>query len=33
MLTRETFVDAIGKVKKHQELIEGLDSVCRMVNR
>ena len=29
MLTRETFVDAIGKVKKHEELMERLDSVCR----
>lgn len=29
MLTRETFVDAISKIKKHEELIERLDSVCR----
>lgn len=29
MLTRETFVDAISKIKKHEELMERLDSVCR----
>ena len=29
MLTKETFVDAISKIKKHEELIERLDSVCR----
>ena len=29
MLKRETFVDAISKIKKHEELIERLDSVCR----
>ena len=29
MLKRETFVDAISKIKKHEELMERLDSVCR----
>lgn len=29
MLTRKTFVDAISKIQKHEELIERLDSVCR----
>lgn len=29
MLTKETFVDAISKIKKYEELIERLDSVCR----
>lgn len=29
MLTRETFVSAISKIKKHEELMERLDSVCR----
>ena len=29
MLTRETFVDAISKIKKHEELIDRLDTVCR----
>lgn len=29
MLTRETFVNAIGKIKKHEELMDRLDSVCR----
>lgn len=28
MLKRETFVDAISKIKKHEELMERLDSVC-----
>lgn len=29
MLTRKTFVDAISKIQKHEELMERLDSVCR----
>ena len=29
MLKRETFVDAISKIKKHEELMDRLDSVCR----
>lgn len=29
MLTRETFVDAIDKIKKHEELMERLDAICR----
>lgn len=29
MLTRGTFVDAINKIRKHEELMERLDSICR----
>ena len=29
MLKRETFVDAISKIKKHEELMDRLDTVCR----
>ena len=29
MLTRETFVDAICKIKQHEELIDRLNSICR----
>ena len=29
MLKRETFVDAISKIKKHEELRDRLDTVCR----
>ena len=29
MLTRETFVDAIRKIKQHEELMDRLDSICR----
>lgn len=29
MLTKETFVGAINKIRKHEELMERLDSVCR----
>lgn len=29
MLTRETFMNAIRKIKKHEELMDRLDSVCR----
>ena len=29
MLKRETFVDAINKIKKHEELMDRLDTVCR----
>lgn len=29
MLTRKTFVDAISKIQKHEELMERLASVCR----
>lgn len=29
MLTREIFVDAIDKIKKHEELMERLDATCR----
>lgn len=29
MLKRETFVDAISKIKKHEELMNRLDTVCR----
>ena len=29
MLTRETFVDAISKIKQHEELMDRLNSVCR----
>ena len=29
MLTRETFIDAISKIKKHEELMDRLNSVCR----
>lgn len=29
MLTKETFVDAISKIKKHEELMDRLNSVCR----
>ena len=28
MLTKETFVGAINKIRKHEELMERLDSVC-----
>ena len=29
MLKREIFVDAISKIKKHEELMDRLDTVCR----
>ena len=29
MLKRATFVDAISKIKKHEELMDRLDTVCR----
>lgn len=29
MLKRETFVDAISKIKKHEDLMDRLDTVCR----
>ena len=29
MLTKETFVDAIRKIRQHEELMDRLDSVCR----
>lgn len=29
MLKRETFVDAISKIKQHEELMDRLDSICR----
>ena len=29
MLTRETFVNAIGKIKKHEELMDRLDATFR----
>ena len=31
MLTKETFVDAISKIKQHEELMDRLDSVCREI--
>lgn len=29
MLTRETFVGAISKIKQHEELMDRLDAICR----
>lgn len=29
MLTRKTFVEAIGNIKKHEELMDKIDEVCR----
>lgn len=29
MLTRETFVSTIAKIKKHEELMDKLNAVCR----
>lgn len=29
MLTKETFIKAIGAIRKHEELMDRLDAVCR----